>query len=726
MQMMTKSFILVMILSFHVDWQYCQNATAPTTTKTTAPTTTKTTAPSSEDDPNLLAIVLPICLILATISAAVAFYICWRRMKIEKRKNNFNGRFKVTDNESFIPDDQPDKDKISTLGNLAEDVTRRKLEIPREYIFKTDVRLGRGNFAEVQQVLVRKPDEPEMLCAAKKARRSHILIDDMLDELEIHLQLAEKHENIVNLIGVCSSSDGPFYIIVEYCENGSLKDYLRRYEMMSEYVNLAERETLSLEWKLARASEICNGMKYLAEHKIVHRDLAARNILLDSNTVAKISDFGMAKDVYLQRYYKQKREGCFPLRWMAIESIEKLSFSEKSDVWSFGVLVWEIFTDGSFPYFHIIDDQQVAYYILEGKKLTQPQNCPKFLYSIMLKCWSDKSYNRPNFAQLHRSLTEHTKQQPKRGARRFSRDILKRFGESSINLRRKLSRKGRRKSADSSDQLTNSRRPSTYSYHGLHNDMELQIHQPLEHDKRRKSVKKDENQRVDPLDKIEEDKLEKYPDNEDGLSNSANRSCSGKAPYDSSHKKETRSSPSNKNPSIKSSTDEDIPSTSSKAKMVENNIKDMNGENNSEISPNVSPNDSLNKDQGREDIDNLQDPGVNDDSTTDLTSHLMNMMDDVLGVDQQRRDSTNNLDSKNLPKSDQPNDHQDFSLRSNTTEGNTLSKMEDGSGQSAKDNPIDNDARSKTKIIVSTIPKNEPKDCMTTGFDDLSEDSSKA
>ena len=345
---------------------------------------------------------------------------------------------------------------------------------------------------------------------------------------------------------------------------------------------------------------------------------------------------------------------------------------------------------------------------------------------MMLKCWSDKSYDRPNFAQLYRSLTEDIQQQPKRGVRRISRDILRRFGESSINLRRKMSRKGRRKSADSTDQLTSSGIPSPDSFDGLtfHNDVELQTHQPLELDKRRKSTKEEKNEHVDPLNKIEEDTLEQYPENEDGSSNSAHRSTRGKTPSDSSNTKETRSPQSQKTANIKISTG--VPSTSSKAKMVENHIKHLDGENNSEINPNVSPNDSLNKDQGKEVIDNLQDQGVNDDSSTDLTSHLMNMMDDVLGVDQQRRDSTNYLDSKNLPKSDQHYDHQDFSPSSSTTEGNTLSKMEGGSGQSAKENPIKTDARPKTEQVPPTTPKDESKDCMSTDLEDLSEDSSEA
>ncbi|CAB3982894.1 fibroblast growth factor receptor, partial [Paramuricea clavata] len=540
-------------------------------------------------DINVLAIALPISVLVLLMVAGVIFFVFRRKIEKEQERKDRDdfvrtfleqlppnrptdieaNDYHITSNPHY---EEHSNDEISNLGHLKEDVANRNLDIPRDCITLTRVRLGRGQFGEVQQVLVRKPGEHEILCAAKMARGSRVSLEDMLDELEIHLKLEDKHENVVNLIGVCSSAGGPFYLIVEYCDNGSLIDYLKKYDEPShDYVNTANRETLSQEWKQRRTLEICNGMKYLANHKIVHRDLAARNILLDSNTVAQISDFGMAKDVYLKSYYKQQSEGCFPLRWMAIESIKSLQFNEKTDVWSFGVLVWEIFTHGNLPYYDIIDDQKVALYILSGKKLKRPQDCPKFLYNIMLKCWSTKNFNRPKFWELYKNLNENIQYQPKHGKatqRRVSRDIMKRFSNTKRSLKRKMSRKGSTRSEASIEPHT-SRTPS---HDRLCNDVELneRNHQlpknrffnsgaedEIEVDitstptKEIDLVEEDENQDVETLENNEEKKLEPHLGDNDCLGDNPQCSSNDETAYNSSNTKEISSPSQNENQDIK-------------------------------------------------------------------------------------------------------------------------------------------------------------------------------
>ncbi|CAB3987724.1 fibroblast growth factor receptor homolog 1 [Paramuricea clavata] len=525
---------------------------------------------------NVPVIASSISVLVVVIIVGVIFFVCRRKKAKEQERRNREdivkkfmeqlpenrptdveaNNYHITTNPHFV---ETEDNGISNLGHLKDDVANRNLDVPRDCITLTRVRLGRGQFGEVQQVLVRKPDEPERLCAAKMARGSRVSLDDMLEELEIHLKLEDKHENVVNLIGVCSSTGGPFYLIMEYCNNGSLIDYLKNYnEPSHDYVNTANKETLSQEWKQSRTLEICNGMKYLANHKIVHRDLAARNVLLDSNTVAKISDFGMAKDVYLKSYYKQKSEGCFPLRWMAIESIKSLQFNEKTDVWSFGVLVWEIFTHGCHPYYDIIDDQKVALYILSGKKLKRPQDCPKFLYNIMLKCWSTKSFNRPKFWELYNNLNENIQYQPKLGKatqRRFSRDIMKRFSDTKLSLKRKMSRKGSSPSEDSTEPQTSSRKPS---YDRLSNDERNQLpknvflnpgaEKEIEMVGERRK-KEEENQNVETLEN-EERKLEPHLGDNDCPGDTPQCSSNDETPYGSSNAKEIGSPPQNKNQDI--------------------------------------------------------------------------------------------------------------------------------------------------------------------------------
>ena len=146
-------------------------------------------------------------------------------------------------------------------------------------------------------------------------------------------------------------------------------------------------------------------MKFLHSQRVLHGDLAARNILLADNNTVKICDFGMARTLYKTNNYKKKPGAKLPLKWLAMESFEWLIFNERTDVWSFGVLLWELFSLGRIPYPHIPTGELLDQ-LKEGYRLEKPEHANETLYSIMLDCWDSIPENRPSFAILEQIFTK--------------------------------------------------------------------------------------------------------------------------------------------------------------------------------------------------------------------------------------------------------------------------------------------------------------------------------
>lgn len=149
------------------------------------------------------------------------------------------------------------------------------------------------------------------------------------------------------------------------------------------------------------SSQIALGMQHMEEQKIVHRDLAARNVLLASMSQIKISDFGLSRSTdAFTNAYTQTTEGKIPIKWYSPESIEHLKFTSKSDVWSYGITLWEMFSYGDQPYGNM-NGSEVYMYIQSGQRLQRPPLCPKNTYKCMLKCWEWEEEKRPTFRELN-------------------------------------------------------------------------------------------------------------------------------------------------------------------------------------------------------------------------------------------------------------------------------------------------------------------------------------
>ncbi|XP_052354236.1 fibroblast growth factor receptor 2-like isoform X5 [Oncorhynchus keta] len=271
--------------------------------------------------------------------------------------------------------------------------------------------LGEGCFGQVvmAEALGIDKDKPkEAITVAVKMLKDDATekdLSDLVSEMEM-MKMIGKHKNIINLLGACTQ-DGPLYVIVEYASKGNLREYLRaRRPPGMEYsydINRCSDEQLAFKDLVSCTYQVARGMEYLASQKCIHRDLAARNVLVTESNFMKIADFGLARDVHNIDYYKKTTNGRLPVKWMAPEALFDRVYTHQSDVWSFGVLMWEIFTLGGSPY-PGIPVEELFKLLKEGHRMDKPGNCTNELYMMMKDCWHAISSHRPTFKQLVEDL----------------------------------------------------------------------------------------------------------------------------------------------------------------------------------------------------------------------------------------------------------------------------------------------------------------------------------
>ncbi|XP_021557252.1 vascular endothelial growth factor receptor 2 [Neomonachus schauinslandi] len=331
-----------------------------------------------------------------------------------------------------------------------------KWEFPRDRL-KLGKPLGRGAFGQVIEADAFGIDKTATCrtVAVKmlKEGATHSEHRALMSELKILIHIGH-HLNVVNLLGACTKPGGPLMVIVEFCKFGNLSTYLRnkrnefvpyktkgaRFRQGKEYVgeitmdpkrrldsitssqssassgfveekslsDVEEEEVsedlyknfLTLEHLICYSFQVAKGMEFLASRKCIHRDLAARNILLSEKNVVKICDFGLARDIYKDPDYVRKGDARLPLKWMAPETIFDRVYTIQSDVWSFGVLLWEIFSLGASPYPGVKIDEEFCRRLKEGTRMRAPDYATPEIYQTMLDCWHGEPNQRPTFSEL--------------------------------------------------------------------------------------------------------------------------------------------------------------------------------------------------------------------------------------------------------------------------------------------------------------------------------------
>ncbi|KAG7243784.1 hypothetical protein INR49_008416 [Caranx melampygus] len=326
-----------------------------------------------------------------------------------------------------------------------------KWEFPRDRLKLGDP-LGRGAFGQVVEAAAFGIEKATTCTTvAVKMLKEGATSSEyraLMSELKILIHIGH-HLNVVNLLGACTKPGGPLMVIVEYCKHGNLSSYLKskrgeyspykRKRVDSQKWMMAEEDVtegdlglgglpswifareqlhiydckmhhvttessdddhLTMEDLISYSFQVAKGMEFLSSRKCIHRDLAARNILLSENNVVKICDFGLARDVYKDPDYVRKGDARLPLKWMAPETIFDRVYTTQSDVWSFGVLLWEIFSLGASPYPGVCIDESFCRRLKEGTRMRPPEYATNEIYQTMLDCWLDRPTDRPTFAEL--------------------------------------------------------------------------------------------------------------------------------------------------------------------------------------------------------------------------------------------------------------------------------------------------------------------------------------
>ncbi|XP_039620205.1 tyrosine-protein kinase ABL1 [Polypterus senegalus] len=257
-------------------------------------------------------------------------------------------------------------------------------------IERTDItmkhKLGGGQYGEVYEGVWKKYN---VTVAVKTLKEDTMEVEEFLKEASVMKEI--KHPNLVQLLGVCTR-EPPFYIITEFMTHGNLLDYLRE----------CNREEVNAVVLLYMATQISSAMEYLEKKNFIHRDLAARNCLVGENHLVKVADFGLSR-LMTGEIYTAHAGAKFPIKWTAPESLAYNKFSIKSDVWAFGVLLWEIATYGMSPY-PGIDLSQVYELLEKDYRMDRPEGCPEKVYELMRECWQWTPSERPSFAEIHQAF----------------------------------------------------------------------------------------------------------------------------------------------------------------------------------------------------------------------------------------------------------------------------------------------------------------------------------
>ncbi|XP_033333112.1 tyrosine-protein kinase transmembrane receptor Ror isoform X1 [Megalopta genalis] len=265
--------------------------------------------------------------------------------------------------------------------------------------------LGEGAFGKVYKGELQTGNkcEPPIYVAVKtlKENASPKTQNDFKREVDLMTDL--RHPNIICLLGVILKGE-PMCMLFEYMTQGDLHEFLICHSPRSDVpLNNGSGKILEQPEFLHIALQIASGMEYLASHHYVHRDLAARNCLVGDNLTVKISDFGLSRDIYSSDYYRVQSKSLLPVRWMPPESIVYGKFTTESDVWSFGVVLWEIYSYGLQPYYGY-NNQEVIDMIRSRQLLPCPEDCPTMIYSLMIECWHEVANRRPQFPEIHHRL----------------------------------------------------------------------------------------------------------------------------------------------------------------------------------------------------------------------------------------------------------------------------------------------------------------------------------
>ena len=355
---------------------------------------TSSDASASENNSIIITVAIVILVLLILIVIMIFVIYAMRRVTDKKQPKQY----------SFKPhlDKEEQKDEVSCVNNKYYDSTIMNYEnlpkFAREKVtYISD--LGQGNFGMVMkgEAMGIIPGECSTLVAIKvlKEGSSKDAKNDFIKEAVYMSQF--NHPNILTLLGVCFDKE-PLCLIFEYMDLGDLNNYLRKNAISSSQSSSCLTSQL-----VDMAINIAAGLEYLALRRFVHRDLATRNCLVNEKLFVKISDFGLSKDVYSRDYYKLGDKSVLPIRWMPPEAILFSTFSAQSDVWSFGIVLWEIFSSGTQPYC-ALSNEEVVERITNGHVLRCPSGCPKDLYHLMVRCWTSEPNKRPTASEVYTYL----------------------------------------------------------------------------------------------------------------------------------------------------------------------------------------------------------------------------------------------------------------------------------------------------------------------------------